>query len=328
MIQRAVRSFLDVATPAAIGAIAAVLVFFFVPSAISALDVVRAPAPQAPAGLAADIPPLGPDVVPASSQPAASAQPADSAPAATSFSPPATAPPSSIAPRPTATPGSPVAEELEGYVWPLRKGRITSWFGPRDNGFVVIDGVRYHDGLDMTTFCGDWIRSAHDGTVLYAGRRFDPYLGYVNPPDAFYAHLALNDVPLWRLPIAIVIDDGNGYRSLYVHLSESFVKAGDTVTAGQQIGREGATGNASGCHLHYALIRMDGPFQPVAPELVEAALYPGSVRERVDPLRVLSLFHRHAGREVPGVPPPVDYPRPSATPKPSRSPDASAVPSP
>ena len=48
-----------------------------------------------------------------------------------------------------------------------------------------------------------------------------------------------------------MIDDGNGYRSEYVHLNEADVEAGQVVQAGDVIGLEGATGFATGCHLHY-----------------------------------------------------------------------------
>ncbi|MDQ3871788.1 MAG: M23 family metallopeptidase, partial [Chloroflexota bacterium] len=153
-------------------------------------------------------------------------------------------------------------------------------------------------------FCGDWILAAHGGTVVYAGRGFDPYIGYSQRPDAFYAYLKANKKPVTVLPIAVVIDDGNGYRSLYVHLRKAIVKPGQRVRTGQPIGREGATGHANGCHLHYALVRMDGPFQSIAPDVVRKWHYPPLVRERVDPMRVLSLRQPGAGRPVPGTPPP------------------------
>ena len=55
------------------------------------------------------------------------------------------------------------------------------------------------------------------------------------------------------LPIVIVIDDGDGYRSIYAHFSKVVVKRGDVVKAGDFLGYEGMTGHASGCHLHYGL---------------------------------------------------------------------------
>jgi murein DD-endopeptidase MepM/ murein hydrolase activator NlpD len=109
---------------------------------------------------------------------------------------------------------------------------------------------------------------------------------------------------LWQLPLVVVIDDGNGYRSLYAHLGGVTVRPGDHVRQGQLIGYEGATGAATGCHLHYGLVRMDGAWLPVARELVKKERYPSMVRERIDPLRVLSLQMKWAPRLVPGINPP------------------------
>jgi murein DD-endopeptidase MepM/ murein hydrolase activator NlpD len=223
---------------------------------------------------------------------------------------PGTAPKTTTPPKPTTRPvtRSRPPEQLTGYIWPIPNARVTTWYAPTRGGFLHVDGKRVHGGIDLATFCGDSVLAAHDGTVIYSGRRFDPHVGYIQPPDAFYALLAEKKVADTALAIVVVVDDGNGYRSLYVHLSKSHVKAGDKVTAGQVIGREGATGNASGCHLHYELIRMDGPYQAVAPQLTDKWRYPPLVRERVDPMRVLSLAQPGAGRKVPGIPPPVVSP--------------------
>jgi len=194
---------------------------------------------------------------------------------------PAATPEPTLTPEPKPTSKPPQA--LTGYVWPLAGARMSSRFGARSDGFTVVDGQRVHDGLDLATWCGDHIRAAHAGTVLYAGRKFDPFLGYSTSLASFYSHFS----NLNGFPIVVVIDDGNGYRSVYVHLSVSKVGAGDVVKAGETIGLEGATGHATGCHLHYGLIRMDGEWQAVAPEHVR--LYPPAVRERVDPLLVLPL---------------------------------------
>lgn len=184
---------------------------------------------------------------------------------------------------PTPTPTSLPPEALTGYVWPVINARISSPFGIRSGGFILIDGQPAHDAIDLATWCGDRIRAAHAGTVLYAGRKFDEFLGYSQPLVGFYDHIS----NLNLLPIVVVIDDGNGYRSVYVHLSLSKVGAGDVVKAGQTIGLEGATGHATGCHLHYELIRMDAGWQAVAPEQVDT--YAPFVRERIDPLLVLPL---------------------------------------
>ena len=208
-------------------------------------------------------------------------------------------------PDPQATPANPLAKqppptsldpsELTGYVWPLRNARLTDHFSPRApalGGFVIIDGRAYHDGTDLATQCGDDIRAAHDGTVLYAGRNFDPYMGYWGDASPIYDRLErlgrTNDQP-----IVVVIDDGNGYRSVYVHLQEADVEAGDVVEADDIIGREGMTGFATGCHLHYGLIRMDGPWQQVVPRLYKFG-YPEFVRERVNPVHVIPWDDEYA----------------------------------
>jgi murein DD-endopeptidase MepM/ murein hydrolase activator NlpD len=223
--------------------------------------------------------------------------PVDPSPTAT---PPPATPTPTPAPSPTVAPEGPTSdppEELTGYVWPLRGARFTSPFGQRDGGFMILNGQPMHDGIDMATWCGDRIRSAHDGTVLYAGRKFDDYLGYSDSMAAFYARLERTN-GLRQLPIVVVIDDGNGYRSVYVHLTRASVEAGDVVAAGEVIGYEGATGNATGCHLHYGLIRMDGEWAAVAEGLVQRFNYAPFVRVRVDPLLVLPLTHADAPAKI------------------------------
>jgi murein DD-endopeptidase MepM/ murein hydrolase activator NlpD len=251
---------------------------------------------------------------------------------------------SSAAPTPTVLdpllkqvpPHSDEPEDLTGYVWPARDALITSRFAPREaslGGFVVIDGVAYHDGLDLATHCNDKVRAAHDGTVLYAGRNFDPYLGYQGDAGAIYDRLER----LGRTneqPIVVVLDDGNGYRSVYVHLNEADVEAGALVHAGDVIGLEGATGFATGCHLHYGLIRMDGVLEPVVSRLLPFG-YPPLVRERIDPLRVLPWGDEFAPQRLkdkvnPPTPTPIPQPtaEPTATPAGSSVPTASATPVP
>ncbi|MEO8570848.1 MAG: M23 family metallopeptidase, partial [Chloroflexota bacterium] len=151
---------------------------------------------------------------------------------------------------------APVAN-LTGYRWPLPHARITLPFGATPWGQWLVDGRSVHDGVDLATFCGDRIVAAHDGTVLAAGRHFDEFLGWVGDLTPYYARLEAKH--LWgTLPIVVVIDDGNGYRSMYAHLGKTVVKPGDGVHAGDLLGYEGRTGHASGCHLHYGLF---SPFE-------------------------------------------------------------------
>ena len=199
-------------------------------------------------------------------------------------------------------------EDLTGYRWPMkRSARITSFFDWRDTGFLAIDGKPFHEGLDMTTNCGDDVSAAHSGTVLAAGRHFDPFMGYNDSLDEFY-RLLQKAGRMSDLPIVVVIDDGNGYRSAYVHLQDTTVRPGQRVKAGDLIGHEGRTGNATGCHLHYELFRMDGGWMTVAKQRVKEDHYPRLIRERIDPLRVLSLRDKAAAQVTPGLVKPKDPP--------------------
>jgi murein DD-endopeptidase MepM/ murein hydrolase activator NlpD len=184
-------------------------------------------------------------------------------------------------PQPTAL------SELTGYRWPLPNGRITLPFGPSRWGSRIVAGEPFHDGMDLATFCGDRIVAAHDGVVLAAGRRYDTQMGWIGDLGPYLDRL--EEKSLWStLPIVIVIDDGNGYRSLYAHLSKAVVKKGDTVEAGELIGYEGRTGRASGCHLHYGLFSpLETDRFGIDPGVVDRMKLPAWQTARVDPLQVL-----------------------------------------
>ena len=193
---------------------------------------------------------------------------------------------------------------LEGYRWPLPKGRITLPFGPTPWGSRIVDGELFHDGLDLATFCGDRVVAAHAGRVLAAGRKFDRWMGWRGSLSPYLYRIEKRQA--WAtLPIVVIIDDGNGYRSIYAHFSRTTVKVGQRVKAGQLIGYEGATGRASGCHLHYGL------FSPheravfrIDPDVVKRMLVPATQTARIDPLRVLP----------PRTKPAPEKPAPSGTP--------------
>jgi murein DD-endopeptidase MepM/ murein hydrolase activator NlpD len=212
-------------------------------------------------------------------------------------------------------PGSaaPDPSTLTGYAWPLRVGRITQPYGPSPFGTLVVGGGLFHDGLDIATFCGDRVRAAHDGVVLAAGRHYDDELGWLGDLAAYKAR---NDAKkLWySLPITIVVDDGNGYRSLYAHLNDIAVKVGDHVTAGQFIGWEGNSGNASGCHLHYGLFSpAETATFALQSKIATKMKLPASEIARIDPLRVLGRMPK--GIETP-PPDPTPTPTPTLTPAP------------
>jgi murein DD-endopeptidase MepM/ murein hydrolase activator NlpD len=86
----------------------------------------------------------------------------------------------------------------------------------------------------------------------------------------------------------VVIDDGNGYRSVYAHFGRLAVERGQKVRAGQLLGFEGATGHATGCHLHY------GIFSPaetdtfkLRKDIARRMKLPRYELARIDPLLVL-----------------------------------------
>ena len=143
---------------------------------------------------------------------------------------------------------------LTGYRWPISKGRVSLPFKAIPGGELrSTTASLFHDGVDMASFCGAPVGAAHDGVVLAAGRRFDDADRLARRPRAVLPAASTRST-LWSdLPIVVVIDDGNGYRSIYAHFRDVTVRVGQHVKAGQLIGHEGATGHASGCHVHYGL---------------------------------------------------------------------------
>jgi murein DD-endopeptidase MepM/ murein hydrolase activator NlpD len=113
--------------------------------------------------------------------------------------------------------------------------RLTSNFGLRTD---PIDGSqRFHVGVDLAGREGTPILAAAAGVVKRAGERG----GYGN---------------------AVEIDHGGGVTTLYAHASELNVVPGEKVEPGQELGTVGATGRATGAHLHFE-VRHDG--RPVDP---------------------------------------------------------------
>jgi murein DD-endopeptidase MepM/ murein hydrolase activator NlpD len=114
---------------------------------------------------------------------------------------------------------------------PPVKGVVTSYYGARRWGGLI------HAGLDIAAPAGTAVRAPADGVVVVAGPY--PYYGQV-----------------------IFLDHGGGFTTRYGHLSSVDAKKGDRVEAGDVIGRVGATGLATGNHLHYE-VRINGvPVDP------------------------------------------------------------------
>jgi murein DD-endopeptidase MepM/ murein hydrolase activator NlpD len=199
--------------------------------------------------------------------------------------------------------GAPSIESLTGYVWPIAHPRLTLPFGPTPWGSLLSDGGRFHDGVDIATFCGDRIMATHDGTVLSASRHFDKLLGWIGDLGPYFRRLDRNH--LWfELPIVVVIDDGNGYRSVYAHFEKVKVHPGQVVHAGQLLGFEGATGHATGCHLHYGLFSpAETATFTLRGDIAKRMKLPRHEIARIDPLKVLPYrrgMHQQKGGHATG----------------------------
>jgi murein DD-endopeptidase MepM/ murein hydrolase activator NlpD len=127
------------------------------------------------------------------------------------------------------------------FVWPLPGiTTITSHFGPRW-GTV-------HQGLDISGYNAYGKRIvAADGGVVYA----------VNATNSWGTGMFAG------YGYALIIDHGNGYRTLYAHCSQVIVKPGQRVSKGQTIAYVGNTGNSTGPHLHFEVRRNNKRVNPL-----------------------------------------------------------------
>jgi murein DD-endopeptidase MepM/ murein hydrolase activator NlpD len=100
---------------------------------------------------------------------------------------------------------------------------------------------------------------------IFNGKTSSPHLGLDFRVPSGTPVLAMNDAtvllarPLYFEGNFVVLDHGQGFLTLYLHLSEFRVKEGDRVKRGQVIGMSGATGRATGPHLHVA-VRWEGTY--------------------------------------------------------------------
>ena len=202
-----------------------------------------------------------------------------------------TTPPTSTplsSPTPTSNPLTPLPTwQMTGYVWPLVNAKITLPFGPSNWGEFVVNGKLFHDGVDMATQCGDKVYAAHDGVVLVASQHYADFIGWNGDLTAYKT---LFDEHNWwgTNPVIIVIDDGDGYRSIYAHEWSVKVKPGQVVKAGQVIGIEGDSGHASGCHVHFGLFNpLETATFALEPSEAARLKLPATETARINPLLVL-----------------------------------------
>lgn len=119
--------------------------------------------------------------------------------------------------------------QFKRFIWPA-SGEFSSPFGQRWG--------RVHCGIDIANEEGTNVVAAAAGKIIWAGTK------------GGYGH-------------AVMIAHGNGFVTLYGHLSKSFVKQGQNVRAGQKIAAMGNTGNSTGPHLHFEILKNDEPVNPL-----------------------------------------------------------------
>ena len=110
---------------------------------------------------------------------------------------------------------------IGAFIWPANNHFLSGFdYSPATN----------HSGIDIDGDLGDAIYAADNGVVVYAGWN---NWGYGN---------------------VVVINHGNGWQTLYAHLSAYNVGCGQSVWQGTVIGAFGSTGKSSGPHLHYEMM--------------------------------------------------------------------------
>ncbi|MEQ8173875.1 MAG: M23 family metallopeptidase [Syntrophomonadaceae bacterium] len=112
--------------------------------------------------------------------------------------------------------------------WPSQ-GEISSDFGWRKSPFGG-KNTTYHDGIDIVNSYGSPIVAAGDGKVTFTGSR-------------------------GAYGMAVMIDHGSGFTTLYGHSSAILVKVGQTVRKGEAIARMGNTGRSTGTHVHFSVFK-------------------------------------------------------------------------
>ena len=125
--------------------------------------------------------------------------------------------------QPTEAPTQPAAPT---WSLPIYGFTVTSRFGYRED--PVYGGTRYHYGVDL---------AAAQGTPIYATRAGSVSTATYDSDCGYY----------------VQINHGDGYRSIYMHMTNYVVYTGQYVGQGQLIGYCGSTGKSTGPHLHFGI---------------------------------------------------------------------------
>jgi murein DD-endopeptidase MepM/ murein hydrolase activator NlpD len=118
-----------------------------------------------------------------------------------------------------------------GFMWPTT-GPISSRFGP---------GHPLGIDIDLYSNANAPIVASASGTVTFAGGNTCCSYG-----------------------LYVIVDHGNGYQTLYAHLSRISVSVGAKVAQGQVLGNGGRTGYATGNHLHFEVHRNGAVINPTS----------------------------------------------------------------
>ena len=125
------------------------------------------------------------------------------------------------------------------WAWPTVKPfRISSYYGWRIH--PITGKAHLHTGVDVVGVAKKDIYAIQSGKVVAAS------YGY-NGGQGNY----------------IKIDHGNGYQSIYMHLSKIIIKKGDNVEKGQKIGIMGCSGSCTGTHLHFTVYKNNELINPL-----------------------------------------------------------------
>lgn len=125
----------------------------------------------------------------------------------------------------------------EQFIWPVT-GRISGRFG-RQRVYRGEPGA-YHSGIDIAKPTGTPFVAPASGLVTLASRQEFSLEGQI-----------------------VIIDHGAGLNSAFIHLSDIAVEEGEMVEQGQLIGKIGASGRATGPHLHWSLKWRDTRLDPL-----------------------------------------------------------------
>ena len=125
-------------------------------------------------------------------------------------------------------------------IFPLKETEvkyISSYFGYRPDPIYKIE--KFHSGMDFTAALGTEAYATGDGVVY---------------------DVESNE---WGYGNMVILDHGYGYKTRYAHLLKPAVRKGQKVKRGQVIGYIGATGKATGVHLHYEVLKNDDQIDPI-----------------------------------------------------------------